>query len=135
MPKSGKNENIIDKYDYLVYYNCVEGKYCVYAHSIDDVIFYIGCGNPHRPISVQGRTTKWKQIVKENGGVYDTAVLAKFDDRREALKLEHKLIHEYQPKANTNFPWGEVIDRKPNPRSIFKLIEKGRRFNGDLAQA
>ena len=72
----------------------------VYAHSFDGMIFYIGKGSAQRMLATTNRNAKWCEIVKENGGVFDLEVIARFDTDAEAKSKETSLIRTLRPRAN-----------------------------------
>jgi excisionase family DNA binding protein len=95
------------------------GKYCVYTHSIDGVVFYVGKGSSHRPIQFYGRSSWWRDVVDAAGGVFDVEIIAWFDSEKEALRFEKKKIKTLKPKANRldNIPYTRGPYRKGSSSS------------------
>lgn len=42
----------------------IQGKYYVYEHSLDGIIFYVGSGNWYRPNRFDNRTKCWLDYAK-----------------------------------------------------------------------
>ena len=72
----------------------------VYSHSINGVIFYIGCGTESRPYEQRGRNKNWRKTVKGNGGIYDIKILSSFLKKEDAFAEESKLIKFLLPECN-----------------------------------
>ncbi|NDC96460.1 hypothetical protein EB077_14235 [bacterium] len=77
-------------------------KYYVYAHLINNTIFYIGKGCDNRAIVKHGRTREWYNIVQQNSGHYDIEVFAYGLSEQAALCLEAALINKIGYKHLVN---------------------------------
>jgi hypothetical protein len=96
-----------------------EQKFCVYAHSIKDEVFYIGHGNSQRPYVFGGRTSRWREFVAVNG-IFCIEVCFWTDDRHEAQEIEHALICDYEPVCNV-FTKLETRIYRSMERLIFRI--------------
>lgn len=80
-------------------------KYCVYTHSLNDTVFYVGMGlTIYRPKNFRCRSKCWKDFVKNNTKDIKINIVKTFDNREDALKLEKELIIHYKRlgQAQTN---------------------------------
>ena len=75
------------------------GLHCVYTHSIDGNVFYVGAGKVKRAFDEGNRNKKWKAITKEHR-TYDIEILYETKDRNEAILREREEISKRRPKAN-----------------------------------
>lgn len=99
-------EEVKDRYRDRTYRRFTYKKYCVYSHSVDGEIFYIGCGTLLRPLilsgggsSYSGRNRFWEDVVTKHG-YFDVTILHWFDSKREAIAREKELISEHKPVGN-----------------------------------
>lgn len=67
-------------------------EYYVYEHYLDDKLFYIGYGTARRAYSFTQRRPRWKKIVGSRYDDVKVKIVAYFDTREEARKLETELI-------------------------------------------
>jgi hypothetical protein len=59
---------------------------CVYSHSADGEVFYVGQGNSQRTYERASRTPRWHaHVVEESGGGYEITIHAWTADKAEAL--------------------------------------------------
>ena len=66
---------------------------CVYIHkTLDNIIFYVGCGSETRPYETQNRRPLW--WTKANDG-YNIEIIKDELTSDEAFKLEKELILKY----------------------------------------
>lgn len=72
--------------------------YCVYAHSIGNVIFYVGKGTFLRPWCLSRRTKMWRDYVA--GRKIQITVLAYFTNSDDAIRAETRLICLLKPTCN-----------------------------------
>lgn len=72
---------------------------CVYHHSIDGVVFYVGCGNPMRPYATTLRNRIWIEIATARQD-YKIDIVGWFDDEKSARAFERKEIERLLPEAN-----------------------------------
>lgn len=76
-------------------------KYCVYSHSINGIVFYIGSkvSKNNRPYDKKQRNKDWWNFVNSNNGNYDVEIIKEFNNKHECLSYEMKLIREYHDKG------------------------------------
>ena len=106
-----------------------KGKYCVYTHSLNDIVFYVGMGvTNHRPKKLGNRTKRWKDFVKNNTKNVKIDIVKTFDNREDALKLEKELIIHYKNlgQAQTN-----VFIGTSNPNELNGMYGKGHLVSGE----
>lgn len=82
--------------------NYIEKK-CVYSHSIDGEIFYIGVGTHNRPFATcnenySHRSKIWQSFVHDRE--YQINILRWFGNKSKAHQFEVKLIRKYSPICN-----------------------------------
>jgi hypothetical protein len=75
-------------------------RYCVYSHSLDGAVFYVGLGAPSRPYIHTARSPRWNSHVNNRYEEIETLVLSWHQDREEAKEAERLAIATYQPVAN-----------------------------------
>lgn len=76
-------------------------KYCVYTHSINGDIFYVGQGLSDRPFDHRSRNNAWKAITAGVGaGAIDVEIVDWYETAAEALEVEKNLISTLRPVAN-----------------------------------
>lgn len=91
--------NDLDDYTSLVGMRIEVHKVCVYAHSIDGVVIYVGKGREGRATSVGTRNKVWRQLV-EAAGYFDVEVLAWYEHNEDAKLREAQEIRSLRPAAN-----------------------------------
>ena len=74
--------------------------HCVYTHSLDGVVFYVGHGTFERPYVRGKRNKAWSAMVRGNGGLFQVEIERCFETLSEAVDLERRLIEYYKPAAN-----------------------------------
>jgi hypothetical protein len=72
---------------------------CVYTHSANGQIFYVGYGAPLRPYTRATRNSRWRDHVKR-AGEYEIAIRAWTYDRAEAQRIESEMISAHNPFCN-----------------------------------
>jgi len=73
---------------------------CVYSHSANGQIFYVGSGEPgRRPYERHGRTPRWLSHIKRCGG-YEIKIHAWADNRAEVQRIEGEMIAAHNPSCN-----------------------------------
>ena len=72
----------------------------VYTHSINGVVFYVGCGIKSRPYSKHNRNKKWTSLVKANNGIFNVNICSTHKNKDEALTEESRLIRLIYPDCN-----------------------------------
>lgn len=75
-------------------------KVCVYMHSINGKVFYIGKGTPDRPFGFYHRNKIWHRIVVDNNGKFEVKILDWFAIDELARLREECEIKLWQPEAN-----------------------------------
>ncbi len=73
--------------------------YCVYTHSYDNEVVYIGCGRSVRPWKKETRNKLWWRFYKSKG-MPKVHVLFEFSSYKEALKKEKEMIDAQLPIIN-----------------------------------
>ncbi len=73
------------------------GKICVYAHSVNGVVVYVGKGMSQRPYEIRSRTKRWKAVI---GEVFEVEILGWFDSDSEARAFEKSKIMQLRPAGN-----------------------------------
>lgn len=78
--------------------------FCVYSHSVNGEIFYIGHGTLTHPFCLSGpsgnmRGGTWSSIVSKHG-YFDLAILEIFPTKKEAAARERELTRLHKPAAN-----------------------------------
>jgi hypothetical protein len=74
-------------------------KYCVYTHSWDGKVFYVGRRGKPRPDSFWARSPAWRKHVASCDN-YEINICARTDDKNEAAKIEREMIIAHNPKCN-----------------------------------
>jgi hypothetical protein len=93
---------------------------CVYTHSANGQIFYVGQGNARRPhnFSAATRGTRWRAHVERHGRPKIT-IHAWADNRTEAQRIEAELIAAYNPPCNVRrFDCRTYTDARPDAAPI-----------------
>lgn len=72
----------------------------VYAHSINGVVFYIGCGTKIRTKDTRSRNELWKNKVKSNNGVFELSIISKHRTRWAGWRAELFAIARFKPECN-----------------------------------
>jgi hypothetical protein len=85
---------------------------CVYTHSANGKVFYVGQGTRFRPSGRGSRSQAWKAHVRNAGG-YDINIVHWTDDRDEAVRIESELIAAYPSACNF-----EKHDRRTFPKAV-----------------
>lgn len=91
-------------------------KYCVYAHSSQGEVFYIGQGRIGRPFDTCNRSAQWHYYVQQRGA-YFVSILGYFDTQHEALQEEARLLFAVRPLCNLNHAKTSVIRDNIPPTS------------------
>lgn len=105
------------------------GKHCVYTHSLNDIVFYVGMGLTNsRPKNFGDRTKLWKDYVKDNTKDIKINIIKTFDNREDAFKLEKELIIHYKNlgQAQTNVRIGASC-----PNELNGMYGKGYLVSGE----
>jgi hypothetical protein len=85
---------------------------CVYTHSANGQVFYVGQGTRSRPRCQNNRSRAWRAHV-EAVGHFDVEIVHWTDDRNEAVRIESELIAAHPAACNT-----EKYDRKAFSKSV-----------------
>lgn len=89
----------------------ITAKFCVYAHSCDGEIIYVGSGTHARAFNFERRTERWGEAV--DGRSIAVTILSEHDDRAEAYEREADYILGLQPVAN-----GQGKNQRLSPRGL-----------------
>jgi hypothetical protein len=73
--------------------------YCVYVHSYQGTVFYIGKGRPYRPFESSRHNRTWTDFVSAVDS-YDVEIVLWTNDAKEARHVEAQLIREQHPLCN-----------------------------------
>lgn len=73
--------------------------WCVYSHSYEGKIFYIGKGRPQRPFELHGRNDIWIEFMK-NKDYFDVSIVEWFLDERDAYTFERDIVDTLRPECN-----------------------------------
>jgi hypothetical protein len=85
---------------------------CVYTHSANGTVFYVGQGTRFRPRDRNNRSRAWRDHVEAAGG-YDINIAHWTDDRGDAVRVESELIAAHPTALNV-----EKYDRRRFPESV-----------------
>jgi hypothetical protein len=133
-------EEVKDGYRGRTYRRFTYKKYCVYSHSVDGEIFYIGCGTLLRPLvlsgggsSYSGRNRFWEDVVTKYG-YFDLKILDWFDSKQEAVAREKELISEYKPVGNPKKrPRKPRVNSQPDPLKRKTICKRGHLLTAETA--
>ena len=89
------------------------GQYCVYSHSLNGQIFYIGKGSQQRAYSKHCRNELWNGLVG-NGG-FEVSIIKRFRCTLKARRLERALIRKMKPSAN-------ICDNPDNAEMLWEKV-------------
>lgn len=117
-------------------------KYCVYTHSIDGDVFYVGKGLSGRPFDAHSRNPEWLAIAA-GAGSFDVEIVGWYDSGEAALEAEAQLIKKLKPIANGGRVRGvstkSLVNRVnkylPCTRNIARLTDWGRIQDKDRFKA
>lgn len=100
--------------------------YCVYTHSLNGDVFYVGQGKPRRPYDFSSRNHVWNEMVDSREDV-EVRIVEWFRTQDDALTAERKLIRELRPRANYSRLRGQAkwARRAAFSRELMKIIESG----------
>lgn len=73
--------------------------YCVYTHSHNGIVFYVGKGRPYRPFDTSRRKGKWVEFVRTLE-TFDVEIVLWTSDNAIATQEEARLIREFRPCCN-----------------------------------
>ena len=76
-----------------------DSRYCVYTHSYNGEVFYVGQGSPTRPFMLSARNHCWEDYVKVLPS-YDITIVFWTDDHTEALQEALRLMTSLKPYCN-----------------------------------
>lgn len=99
-------------------------KFCVYTHSIDGNVFYVGLGSSGRAFSGGGRNQLWDRMVSDAGGTFSVEILAWFDSKRDAMSREKTEIQTRKPVTNMTL---NGYERSSETRLKISSKNKGKR--------
>lgn len=75
------------------------GKFCLYDHSSNGQVFYVGIGSPTRPFEKIGRNELWIDFVSRLDEYFVT-IHAWADSLDDLRKLEASMIKHVMPACN-----------------------------------
>jgi len=75
-------------------------RYCVYTHSVNGSVFYVGKGRSTRPFEARKRNKLWADMVESCSGVFDVDIISWHEDNESAIVAEAVLIREKNPSCN-----------------------------------
>jgi hypothetical protein len=76
-----------------------DSRYCVYTHSYNGEVFYVGQGSPTRPFMLSARNHDWEDYVKVLPS-YDITIVCWTDDHTEARQEALRLMTSLKPYCN-----------------------------------
>ena len=76
-----------------------DSRYCVYTHSYNDEVFYVGQGSPSRPFMLSARNHYWEDYVKVLPS-YEITMVFWTDDHAEARQEARRLMTSLKPYCN-----------------------------------
>lgn len=78
-------------------------QFCVYSHSVNGKVVYVGKGTVERAFTSAGRNPQWHDSVK--GGI-TIKIVRRFSSEKEALAYEAKTIGIQSPLCNIHHKGG-----------------------------
>jgi DNA-binding XRE family transcriptional regulator len=89
---------------------------CVYTHSANGKVFYVGQGTLCRPTNHTARSCAWRAQAARG---YEINIVHRTDDRREAVRVESELIAAHRPVCNfVEYDRKTYSERPPNTSVI-----------------
>src|ERR1700730_16894674 len=85
---------------------------CVYTHSENGKVFYVGQGTRFRPNDPGSRSRRWKAHAKSADGL-EVDIIHWTDDRDEAVRIESELIAAHPSACNI-----VKRDRRSFPKTV-----------------
>lgn len=73
--------------------------YCVYTHTYQGTVFYVGRGSQHRPFHTVQRNIRWHAFVAQIHA-YEVSIVLWTDDEALARAEEAQLIARFRPSCN-----------------------------------
>lgn len=77
-------------------------QFCVYSHSVNGVVFYVGHGKCERPFCLISRNRPWMNFIKGKKTL-EVTLHSWHRSKKEALKFELELIKKLKPKCNISY--------------------------------
>lgn len=102
------------------------GKICVYSHSVNGRLIYIGKGTSSRSHDSKIRTPLWKSLVDES---FDVEILRWFESNSEALRFERERIREFRPPANVTHVRGKEREIASRSKERARYLKQPPRAN------
>lgn len=106
--------------------------YFVYTHSIDGIVFYVGCGKHvfrrksktykvvrERAYHLAKRSVEWKQYVM--GRAIDVSIVSDFLTIGEAHDLEHDLVEKY---GRIDIATGSLVNKRGGGSGKGRISDK-----------
>ncbi len=101
---------------------------CVYTHSIDGIVFYVGKGVCYRPFEASRRNERWSAAVEAAGGIFDVDILGWFGTDQEACTRELQEIQSRKPSANL---MNNGLRRSDEFKAMMSLRHKGKLMSAE----
>lgn len=98
-------------------------KWCVYHHTHNGQVFYIGVGQIDRAFNLMGRSGRWLVFVDSIDGQYVVVIDKWFETREEALEFEQSQILKILPVTNRE-SWSKENEHRTKER-WFELLRSG----------
>ena len=74
--------------------------YCVYTHSVQNKLVYVGHGTLKRPFYFHNRSLCWNKAIWPHHFEIQVSILKIFDSKKVAAAYEKKLIRMLNPPGN-----------------------------------
>lgn len=108
---------------------------CVYTHSANGKIFYVGQGSERRAREKTSRKRLWLKHVSVIKG-YAVSIHTRTEDRSEAERIEAELIAAHAPKCNILTTENrKFYHPKLNPRNFALSLKIKRNVRDAIAEA
>ena len=101
----------------------IKDTYCVYMHSSNGEVFYVGKGRSYRPFEFSRRNDDWVKFAQSANGEIEVTILEWFDLEDDALLYEAMKIRDMKPACNKLMN-GHVIS--DTHRSAISNTHKGK---------
>lgn len=73
--------------------------FCVYTHSHNGKIFYVGKGKGYRPFSSADRHAAWNSVTSSMDS-FDVNIVEWFENEKDAYDFERSITLKHKPEAN-----------------------------------
>ena len=96
--------------------------FCVYTHSHNGKIFYVGKGKGYRPLSSADRHAAWNSVTSLMDS-FDVDIVKWFENEKDAYDFEKLLTMKYKPEGNV-LNTGRSISE--SHRQALSIANRGR---------